>query len=133
VERARRVVGVEHLVQIAVELSLPEDGVDVLRHPQQVEILWVRVTAALGQGAGQLAAAGGETAGLPCRLLRPVAQVRAGAQEDDDLAVGQQLRDEHVVAIDRGRHASSRAGTVGERKTAARGRPAGGASRQSGW
>ena len=99
VERARRVVGVEDRVQVAVQLSLAEDRVDVLRDAQQIEIVRVRVPAARGQIPRELAAARSEAAHCERRRGGTIAEVRACSQKRDDLAVREELGDERVVSI----------------------------------
>ena len=99
VERARRVVGVEDVVELLVQRPVAEDRVEVLRDPQQVGIAGVRELAVLGERPGELTAARGEAARLPGSLLRPVAEVRPRAQERDDVSSRDRLRDEREVAI----------------------------------
>ena len=94
VQRARGVVAIEHGVEIAVELPLAEDRVDVLRDAQEVEVLPVGVPTALGESAGEFAAARCEAAHRKGSRSRAITQVRARAEEGDDIAVCQQLGDE---------------------------------------
>ena len=85
VERARRVVGVEHGAEVPVQLPLAEHRVDVLRDAEEVGVARVRVPAPLRQRVRELAPARRERSPTPTALVRPVAEVRPGAEERDHL------------------------------------------------
>ena len=109
-QRRRRVVGGEDDPEVAIELPFAERGVDVLRDPQQSRLGIVRVAAAVGERARELTAAR-QVSRLAPRpsVLRAVAEVRTGAQEGHDFAVGEQLGDNGQVALVCLRHSSSTA------------------------
>jgi hypothetical protein len=85
-------------MEVAVELALAEDRIDVLRDAKEIQVC-VRISAALGERVRKLPPARCETAQLPARLLRPVAEVCAGAEERHHLRVHEELGNQPVVAV----------------------------------
>ena len=98
-QRVRRVVDVEDRAEIPVEILLAAHRADVLRDAEEVAVVGDRVPALLGEGVCQLAAVRQVAPRLPCDLVRTVAEVRAGAEEGHDVALGDRVCDVEEVSL----------------------------------
>ena len=83
--------------ELVVERARPLARNRPLGDAQQVERLVLRVPEDARQVLGELATAGEQLSLLPVRVNRAVAQVDAGPEQRDDLAVGERCGNSRVV------------------------------------
>jgi hypothetical protein len=100
-ERVGAVLVREQRVQRLEQRGLaPRRQIDVLRHPHEIARLALRIRELVGKVVGQLRPAREVAVGAPVRGRGPPAEVRAGAQEGDDLAFLHPPGDDAAVPLD---------------------------------
>ena len=104
VDAGRCVLAGEELAELVVEWARPLARNRPLRDAQQVERFALRVPEDARQVLRELAAAGEQLSILPVRADRAVAQIDAGPEQRNDLAIGKRGGDPRVVRLERVGH-----------------------------
>ena len=101
VELVRLLVPDEDRVQLLEQGRITRRQLDVLRDSGEVAHVLLRVRVTLGQVAGKLHSARQEALPKPVHACRPLAEVRARAEERDHLSRFEPVQDDLAVPIEK--------------------------------